>query len=94
MVEWNFKLELVVIPRYIDGNDYIKYFLKPIVKPFFNKQRAEGVFNWVFEEDNEGAHGTKSTLNALNNFKNNYQITQMRPGQLGNSGDLSPIKNV
>jgi hypothetical protein len=94
MVGWNFKSELVVIPRHIDSDDYIKYFLEPIVKPFFDKQRAEGVFDWVFEEDNEGAHGTKSTLNAPNNFKNNHRITQMRPGQPGNSGDLSPIENV
>ncbi|EPE30991.1 hypothetical protein GLAREA_03958 [Glarea lozoyensis ATCC 20868] len=94
MVGWNFKSELVVIPRHIDGDDYIKYFLEPIVKPFFDKQRAEGVFDWVFEEDNKGAHGTKSTLNAPNNFKNNHRITQMRPGQPGNSGDLLPIKNV
>lgn len=94
MVGWNFKSHLVLIPRHINGDDYIKSFLDPIVRPFFEKQRKEGVFDWVFEEDNEGAHGTMYTLNAPNDCKNHHRITMMRPGQPANSGDLSPIENV
>jgi hypothetical protein len=41
MVGWNFKSKLVILPRSIDGDEYVQYFLEPVVKPFFEKQRAE-----------------------------------------------------
>jgi hypothetical protein len=99
MVGWNYKSPLAFLPRYINGDEYIEYFLEPVVKPFFDKQRAEArrrgiVHKWIFQEDNEGAHGTKSSLNAPNNFKNEYKITQLRPIHPANSPDLSPIENI
>jgi hypothetical protein len=41
MVGRNYKSKLAFLPRHIDGDDYIEYFLDPIVRPFF-KQREEG----------------------------------------------------
>jgi hypothetical protein len=74
MVRWNYKSPLAFLPRHINGDEYIRCFLKPIVKPFFEKQRKEGECKWIFQEDNERAHGTKPVLNALNDFKNKYKI--------------------
>lgn len=94
MVGWDYKSELVLISRHIDGKKYIDEFLDPIVRPFFEKERAKGNNTWIFEEDNEGAHGTGSILNAPNDYKNTHRITQMKPRQPPNAGDLSPIENV
>jgi hypothetical protein len=41
MVGWNFKSKLAFLPRHINGDQYIEYFLEPIVKPFFDIQRHE-----------------------------------------------------
>lgn len=94
MVGWNCKSKLAFLPRHIDGDDYVEYFLEPIVKPFFDVQRKKGVFEWIFQEDNEGAHGTKSDLNAPNDFKNEYKIRQLKPRHPANSPDLNPIEGV
>lgn len=94
MVRWNYKSPLAFLPRHIDGDDYVEHFLEPVVKPFFDKQRKEGGYGWIFQEDNEGAHGTKSVLNAPNDFKNKYRIKQLKPCHPANSPDLSPIENV
>ncbi|KAF8864613.1 hypothetical protein BDZ45DRAFT_737176 [Acephala macrosclerotiorum] len=99
MVGWNFKFKLAILPRNIDGNDYVKHFLKPVVEPFFRKERAKAkrekrICQWIFQEDNESAHGTKSVLNASNDFKNKYNIKQLKPVHSPDSPDLSPIENV
>jgi hypothetical protein len=94
MVGWNYKSPIAFLPRHINGDDYVKHFLKPIVKPFFDKQREEGEYGWIFQEDNEGAHGTGSVLNAPNDFKNKCRIRQLKPRHPPNSPDLSPIENV
>jgi hypothetical protein len=99
MVGWNFKSKLVFLPRHINGDDYIEFFLNPVVRPFFEQQRAEAqaegrTCDWIFQEDNEGAHGNKSVLNAPNDFKNTHYIRQLKPRHPGNSPDLSPVENV
>ena len=99
IVGWNYKSPLSILPRYIDGDDYIEHFLDPVVRLFFERQRAKAkskrtACKWVLEEDNESAHGTRLVLNAPNNFKNKHYITQLKPRQPANLGDLSPIKNV
>jgi hypothetical protein len=48
----------------------------------------------MLQEDNEGAHGMRSILNAPNDFKNKYYIKQLKPVHPPNSPDLSLIEGV
>jgi len=41
MVGWNYNSPLAFLPHHINSDDYIKHFLKPIIKPFFKKQHIE-----------------------------------------------------
>ncbi|KAF8863573.1 hypothetical protein BDZ45DRAFT_685821 [Acephala macrosclerotiorum] len=99
MIGWNFKSKLVFMDRHIDGDDYVEQFLDPVVRPFFEKQRARAaashlVCKWAFQEDNERAHGTKSVDNASNDFKNEYKIKQLKPRHSANSLDLNFIERI
>lgn len=85
--------------RHINADDYVEQFLDPVVRPFFEKERAKAaachmVCPWSFQEDNEGAHSTKSYDNAANDFKNEHKIRQLRPKHSANSPDLNPIERI
>jgi hypothetical protein len=94
MIGKGYKSPLVIIPRHLDMDTYTELILKPVVAPFFAEQRAKGCYKWLFQEDNDSAHGNGSVLNPCQDFKNEYKIRRLRPDWPALSPDLSPIERV
>ena len=93
-VGWNFKSPLIFygktgIQGGFTGEDYLRDCLKGFIEPTFaqacNKHR-------ILQEDNDGAHGTKTNNNPNAIWKQEHYINCLKwPPQ---SPDLSPIENV
>ena len=70
---------------------YIDQILTPHVLPMFDTARAEGL-DIILEEDNDGAHGTRSEQNIIVTFKKKHGIKYY--ANTPQSPDLSIIENV
>ncbi|KFY91584.1 hypothetical protein V500_04591 [Pseudogymnoascus sp. VKM F-4518 (FW-2643)] len=76
-------------PGGITQDDYLRDILKGWVEPtfseFWNQRR-------ILQEDNDGAHGTKTYWNPCAQFKKDKRINLLHPWP-PQSPDLSPIEN-
>jgi transposase len=93
-VGWNFKSPLIFYNKSglnggFTGEDYQRDILEGYIKKEFSKIHRK---HYIIQEDNDGAHGTKTKNNPNAKWKQNSGIRFLLwPPQ---SPDLSPIENV
>ncbi|KFX88556.1 hypothetical protein V490_07570 [Pseudogymnoascus sp. VKM F-3557] len=93
-VGWNFKSPLIFYNKTglnggFTGEDYQRDILEGYIKEEFSKIHRK---HYIIQEDNDGAHGTKTKNNPNAKWKQNSSIRFLLwPPQ---SPDLSPIENV
>ena len=96
-IGWNFKSELVFYgleegeSRNMTQELYIEKIL-PIVKRYRDEREAKGRA-FIFQEDNDGGHGTRSEENSARLYKDQINLDYIEDWPVF-SPDLSPIENV
>jgi hypothetical protein len=97
MVGWNFKSKLIFYSLEKDegGNitqqRYVNEIL-PVIKAYRDEAEAKGK-EFIFQEDNDGGHGTRSSENPALEYKIKINLDFIDDWP-GFSPDLSPIENV
>ena len=96
-VSWNFKGKLIFYglddnePRNITQELYVSKIL-PVVKQYRDECEAKGR-GFIFQEDNDGGHGTRSFENPARLYKDQIDLDYIDDWPAF-SPDFSPIENV
>ena len=98
-IGWNFKSKLIFYGAEENEKEkknmtqelYVSKIL-PVVKEYRDAAVAKGK-GFIFQEDNDGAHGTRSEENRVKLYKDQINLDYIEDWP-GFSPDLSPIENV